>query len=801
MIGDLKSDTASWQIERDELRRADHTASNTWRSRPAQREYTASNTWKSRIAQGASGVPIVHSGEPAFATPDKRSDEILRAKDSSSPAPSYNAGAPPPSYNAAAPTPSKRAASHPGQSVRTLTSPMSAMSSAGAGPKTARVYIPVGHWFSSFAKDFADIEAGDHAECERFVSQHPDVFELDEQDFLKEALAALRTERPDYAKRCVQRFILLEKLREMSFRERQSFFKGLIDQDDQAGGDFLLYEKNLMASLRVSLPKVTEIDSKRKSTMRTHRAVTFQRNDEAIQANHHSGEDADAEAMRSDATASTSKQTGSLLRHDQASDLGDNTISRQSSSLPSNKLGADSAAITLPGETDIRVVVPEASHSGLSKALNIKATSGVVSKTSSKLAVTGAIDTARLAGDVAALAVGGYGWYDGHRNNEEAIKLREQTLKDAEQSLRHRTGIFEYRELALDTRKRALDEETEKQRKNRIDIERRENETSALAEQLQKQKLVLDQTEFGHIRHAKEFAAEQLKFRNSKVAHENYGKKLLEDQLETAREKEEVQETVRALKEDQEAFEDAEKLAYAVQSDLLMEVNRKMEELASMQREFLQKIAAEKKQLQMKAAEVQKDSEALDQRQRDFEINQGKHKSRMNLENETSRTDKEALFMKQRNFDAMYLEKPGLPSAKTTINHKEHPVHVLLAAKSSFLAPPVLEKSAHQLSSIKLLPSTVEAMLAAKGSLLSRQEWRVHVDSYPVGKQAENCAENCDEKVKASRDNAEITSFESFGSQTALETVITGTSDKATPVRRTSLGVKQKRNSRKLSLR
>lgn len=311
---------------------------------------------------------------------------------------------------------------------------------------------------------------------------------------------------------------------------------------------------------------------------------------------------------------------------------------RRSSRLPSDKLVSDSTALKLPGEMDVRLVVPETSRSSVADALKTISKAGGVFKTSSEIAVTGVIDTARLAGDMAVLTVGGYGWYDGHKNIERARRLRDETMANAEQSLRIRTDRFESRELDLDQRKRELEEEGERQRKARIDLERRDYENTMLAGQLQKQRVALEREEVCHRRLLKDFEEKQLNFQKSKAAHENSCEKLREDQLEILKEKQELQQTSCAQREEQEAFEDAEKLANAVQSDVFMVVNRKLEELTGMQRKFLRNIAAEKNHLQVEAAAVQIDSKALARRRRDFEDDQAKHESRRYFEKEDMRT-------------------------------------------------------------------------------------------------------------------------------------------------------------------
>lgn len=290
MVEELKLDTMRWQEEK-----AKQSRSSTYR-------YMNSKTWADREVQGAGGQPVA---PPRIESASRRD---ARRRVYSHPQIHIDSPAAPEKISSGISTTLEPKDSTP-HSIRS--SPVSSNSMRSkvypvAESEIDRTYIPVGHWFSSFAKDFADIEVNDHAACKRFVVQHPDVFQLDARDFLREALAALRTQRSDYARRCVQRAVLLNNLLQKTPRERLSFFAGLIESDKRILAEFHDDQDSVMDKLRLRIPQVTE------SILGRSQSVAFVKDKGMSKAKHDFDENDKSDAIRSDAAVSISKQTGSL---------------------------------------------------------------------------------------------------------------------------------------------------------------------------------------------------------------------------------------------------------------------------------------------------------------------------------------------------------------------------------------------------------------------------------------------------------------------------------------------------------
>ena len=104
---------------------------------------------------------------------------------------------------------------------------------------------------SSLARGFAAINVGDYAGCETFMKQNPEILDEKEDEFVKEAAAAMHVGKDTYAICCVQQSLLLRNYKQLSSsKERKDYFTGLIKKERQALRDLISARDAVMINIQ-----------------------------------------------------------------------------------------------------------------------------------------------------------------------------------------------------------------------------------------------------------------------------------------------------------------------------------------------------------------------------------------------------------------------------------------------------------------------------------------------------------------------------------------------------------------------
>jgi hypothetical protein len=79
---------------------------------------------------------------------------------------------------------------------------------------------------------FASIPVSEYDTCRKFILENPEILEQDPNLFLREAAAAHRNSKFQYARSCVQQALLIRKLKTENSRSRRHFFEDLANPED-----------------------------------------------------------------------------------------------------------------------------------------------------------------------------------------------------------------------------------------------------------------------------------------------------------------------------------------------------------------------------------------------------------------------------------------------------------------------------------------------------------------------------------------------------------------------------------------
>ena len=85
---------------------------------------------------------------------------------------------------------------------------------------------------SSLGIAFVSIPAGEYDKCRRFILANPQILEHDPNLYLREATAAHRSGKIQYARSCIQQALLIRELDNKNERGRRHFFEDLADEQD-----------------------------------------------------------------------------------------------------------------------------------------------------------------------------------------------------------------------------------------------------------------------------------------------------------------------------------------------------------------------------------------------------------------------------------------------------------------------------------------------------------------------------------------------------------------------------------------
>lgn len=107
---------------------------------------------------------------------------------------------------------------------------------------------------SSLDISFISIPVDAYDKCRRFVNANPEVLERDPNTYLREAAAAHRVGKVQYARSCIQQALILRELEGKSPRRRQHFFDLMEDEDPDVLGDFIDDFDKAFTAVRRSAP-------------------------------------------------------------------------------------------------------------------------------------------------------------------------------------------------------------------------------------------------------------------------------------------------------------------------------------------------------------------------------------------------------------------------------------------------------------------------------------------------------------------------------------------------------------------